>query len=418
MSIARKYVISTFLVVFLLGSVFYPMEAYLSYRAEMQRMTRQLQQIRNSHIPFLVSSLWLTNHQLLQQQLDSIVLFPYIHRVEVVNDEGTLFYAGAEAGADLAPHREELTYDFRGEQVDVGTLTIYVNETQLAMDVWAQEISFLAFQVLSAVVLALFISLMFHSMVGRHLRRFADYLRTDPEGTMAEPFSLHRRGGTNDELEYLIQSFNTMRSRLRRHLEQREVLLREVHHRIKNNMLTVESLLSLQEQSIDNPQARVALSEARSRLQSMGVLYDRLYRSGSARAMSAEKYLESLIDEIVRVYPSSASVHTEADIEAVVLDVRVLSSLGIIVNELLTNALKHAFPNGGEGSVRLELGQVDTDEVELRYRDDGVGMTDAAASGASGGLGMVLVQTLTDQLGGTLEVRAEAGTMVLIRFPV
>jgi len=409
---------STFALVFLLGSVFYPLQTYLAYRTEMQRMTQQLQRIRESHIPFLVSSLWLTNHGLLRQQLESIALFPYIHRVEVMNDEGTVFFAGEDATGDLNVHHQELTYEFRGEEVDVGTLRIYVNEARLAMDVWAHEASFLAFQALSAVALALFISFMFHSMVGRHLRQFADYLRADPEGTMAEPFTLQRKGSKNDELEYLIQSFNTMRSRLRRHLEQREVLLREVHHRIKNNMLTVESLLSLQEAAIDNPQARVALKEARSRLQSMGILYDRLYRSGSARSMSATNYLPSLIDEVVRVYPSSAEIRTQTDVEAIVLDVRALSSLGIIVNELLTNALKHAFPNGSTGTVRLELTKTDDHHAELIYRDDGVGISDAAASGAAGGLGMVLVQTLTEQLGGSLEIRSEGGTTVRIRFPM
>jgi two-component sensor histidine kinase len=235
---------------------------------------------------------------------------------------------------------------------------------------------------------------------------------------MAEPFSLQRRGSSDDELAYLNQSFNTMRSRLRRHLNQREVLLREVHHRIKNNMLTVEGLLSLQEESMDNPEARAALKQARGRLQSMGVLYDRLYRSGAAREMPASEYLPPLINEILRVYPSTAQVHTETDIQAVVLHVNTLSSLGIIVNELLTNGLKHAFANGGLGTIRLELTEIEQHHAELVYRDDGVGISESAASGASGGLGMVLVKTLADQIDGTLCIRSDRGTSVHIRFPV
>jgi len=199
-------------------------------------------------------------------------------------------------------------------------------------------------------------------------------------------------------------------------LEEKDMLLREVHHRIKNNMNSVESLLSLQESMLQNTEAQQALAEARNRLQSMEVLYEKLYRSGNVTRMSAAEYLRSLGEEIIRVYSGTAAVEFVPDLDDIIMEVRVLSSLGMIVNELVTNSLKHAFRDRGHGTISLKLKQESSDELQLRYRDDGIGIPGDIIDGQSHGLGMVLLQSLADQLEGTLFMENAGGGVVTLRF--
>ncbi|MFP4485089.1 MAG: PAS domain-containing protein [Spirochaetaceae bacterium] len=198
-------------------------------------------------------------------------------------------------------------------------------------------------------------------------------------------------------------------------LEEKELLLREVHHRVKNNMHSMQSLLSLQAQMVENPGARAALQEARSRLQAMDVLYDKLYRSGNVLTISAREYLSSLIDEAVRLTNASADLRVTTDIPDLQLPVRTLSTLGLLINELVTNSVKHAFPAGTAGTISVTL-EVDSD-VLLHYRDSGIGIPDEVLSGTSAGLGMVLIGSMTQQLEGTMEISRRKGSCFVFRFP-
>ena len=224
-------------------------------------------------------------------------------------------------------------------------------------------------------------------------------------GAITGTFSITRDITERKEAEEEIQGL----------LEEKELLLREVHHRVKNNMHSMESLLSLQAQMVENPDASAALEEARSRLQAMEVLYEKLYRSGNVLTVSAREYLSSLIDEVVRLTSAAADVGVTADIPDVHLPVRTLSTLGLLVNELVTNSLKHAFPDGSGGTISVTL-EINAD-VLLHYRDSGIGVPDDVISGTSAGLGMVLIRSLTQQLEGTMEIFRQAGTHVELRFP-
>ena len=150
-------------------------------------------------------------------------------------------------------------------------------------------------------------------------------------------------------------------------LEEKELLLREVHHRIKNNMNTMVSLLSLQSETMEDWKAVAALEDAKSRLQIMSVLYDKLYRTENLREMSIKDYLPALVDEIIDVFPNKASVQIETRIDDFVLGVKLLSPLGIIVNELLTNAMKYAFIGRDDGLITVSAAIKDQSR-DARYR--------------------------------------------------
>ncbi len=161
--------------------------------------------------------------------------------------------------------------------------------------------------------------------------------------------------------------------KIRKLLEEKEVLLKEVHHRIKNNMNTMMSLLALQADAVDDPSAVMALNDASNRLRSMGVLYNKLYDSNRLREMPLSEYIPDLVDEIVSLFPNKSSVSALKRVDDTVLDVKKLSPLGIIVNELVTNAMKYAFSGRDEGMITVS-GTSRDGRVRVEIQDDGVGI--------------------------------------------
>ena len=229
-------------------------------------------------------------------------------------------------------------------------------------------------------------------------------------------------------------------------LSEKELLLREVHHRIKNNMSVIVSLLSLQADTLHDPSAVAALEDAGSRVRSMMVLYDKLYRSTDFREVSAKAYLTSLIDEIVINFPNHKPVTIETQIDDIILDAKILSPVGIILNELLTNAMKHAFTGEESSEFRVRSRQDNRIIIELRIREDlavlpdfsletlnselrafakqvtltvsdnGIGIPESIDIAAHAGFGMQLVSILTEQLGGTIRIEREKGTKFILEF--
>lgn len=199
-------------------------------------------------------------------------------------------------------------------------------------------------------------------------------------------------------------------------LAERELILKEVHHRIKNNMNTIGSLLSLQASALPEPAAVAALTDAGNRIRSMSLLYDRLYRSTDYAELSVKDYLSTLADEIVSNFPNSGIVKLEKRLQDFNLDARRLQPLGIIVNELITNTMKHAFRGRASGVITMTATRSDG-RVVVSIQDDGVGIANAPAHGGHGGFGLQLVNALAAQLDGTIRTEADHGTRIVLDFP-
>jgi PAS domain S-box-containing protein len=200
-------------------------------------------------------------------------------------------------------------------------------------------------------------------------------------------------------------------------LREKELLLIEVHHRIKNNMSAMMSLLSLQIKDLKSSEAVAALLKARDRMRSMGVLYDKLYRSENLQEMSIKDYLSPLIDEIVGVFPNKDIVKIKKKIGDIVLGVNVLSPLGIIVNELLTNAMEHAFKGRKDGSINVSA-SVKDNHVTLIVEDNGAGIPESVDIANSRGLGLQLVGMLAAQIDGTIRIERGKGARLVLEFNV
>jgi PAS domain S-box-containing protein len=198
-------------------------------------------------------------------------------------------------------------------------------------------------------------------------------------------------------------------------LDEKDLLLKETHHRIKNNMQTVKAVLGLQARSVKDAAANAILKDSESRVASMMTLYDKLYRTEHPSAMSADRYISPLIDEIVEMFGERGGIHVEKDIEHARIEPKALSALGLILNELLSNSMKHAFVERSSGTIRVAL-RTSGKRIRLEVRDDGIGFTEQAGAVPEGTFGLNMVKTLVGQLGGSIRSEQNSGTSWTVEF--
>jgi PAS domain S-box-containing protein len=198
-------------------------------------------------------------------------------------------------------------------------------------------------------------------------------------------------------------------------LQEKNLILKEVHHRIKNNMSTIYSLLSLQAETLKDPVSVMALDDARNRIRSMMMLYDKLYKSGLFNELSVKEYFPTLIDEIIGNFPNAEAVRIEKNLEEFALGINTLQPLGIIINELLTNIMKYAFIGRADGIISVSA-TLRGDQVSMVIADNGNGMPESVDFENSTGFGLVLVKALTQQIGGTIGIERGNGTKIRLEF--
>lgn len=204
-------------------------------------------------------------------------------------------------------------------------------------------------------------------------------------------------------------------------LKEKEVMIKEIHHRVKNNMAVVSGLLELQTMSSENKEVNKILRESQHRIYSMAMIHEKLYQSESLSQIDFAKYIRELVSSINDTYNlESRDIEINYDIEEVILDVNKAIPCGLILNELVTNSYKHAFKGRESGSITIELNK-EQDNVKLKVRDDGDGLPDDFKLEEEQGLGMTLVKTLQRQLDGELNFNHASngsGVNFLVSFPL
>ena len=202
-------------------------------------------------------------------------------------------------------------------------------------------------------------------------------------------------------------------------LREKEVLLKEIHHRVKNNLQIISSLLDLQTGTVKDPRVLQSFQESQHRIRSMALIHEKLYQSPDLAEVDFADYLRSLIAYLVRAYHiSEAQVTLKLDTEPVRLRIDTAIPCGLILNELVSNALKHAFPNGRRGEIDVTVRAEKPERASLWVSDNGVGLPDGMDWRAAPSLGLRLVHTLTQQLHGTLEVETANGATFRLSFPL
>lgn len=204
-------------------------------------------------------------------------------------------------------------------------------------------------------------------------------------------------------------------------LKEKEVLLKEIHHRVKNNLQIISSLLNLQSRYIKDPQTFEMFKESQNRIRSMALIHEKLYQSQDLTQIDFADYIQYLTTHLFRVYGVNWNiVGLKINVRYVLLDIDTAIPCGLILNELISNCLKHAFPTNAEmipkGEIQIDLHSDDEGLFTLIVRDNGVGFPEDIDFQNTETLGLRLIQTLTHQMKGTIELDRTSGTAFTIRF--
>lgn len=248
--------------------------------------------------------------------------------------------------------------------------------------------------------------------------KVTDYDRNDRElmQTIAEHIAPILHGRLASESHQKEREF--IQEQLKTSLKEKDMLLREIHHRFKNNMQVVSSLLSLQSMNIKDRKYAGMFKESLNRIRSMAFIHENLYQSGDFTKINFIKYVNSLVNSIIQSYTvDTKKIKVKQEIEDIQIDLDKAVPCGLLINELVSNALKHAFLNKRVGQIEIGLFSINENETELLVGDDGIGLPEDLDITHTESMGLNLVKILAlDQLKGRIEIDREGGTKIHIRF--
>lgn len=230
---------------------------------------------------------------------------------------------------------------------------------------------------------------------------------TDEDAQIASAFG---------ELAAIALSNSQNLEKLEKTLEEREMLLKEIHHRVKNNLMIISSLLNIQSRYIKDKASKDIFKESQNRARSMAIIHERLYQTTNLKRIDFGDYIRQLSKELFHTYAGDFNlIELKINVEDVFLDINTAIPLGLIVNELITNSLKHAFPGGMTGEINIDFHILD-DCYELTVKDNGIGFPYDLDFRTTSSLGLQLINSLTSQINGEIELKRSHGTEFKIAF--
>ncbi|MBF4507690.1 tetratricopeptide repeat protein [Flavobacterium sp. JLP] len=220
----------------------------------------------------------------------------------------------------------------------------------------------------------------------------------------------------NEELEMQRQQINEQNELNKKMLLEKEWLLKEIHHRVKNNLQIVISLLNTQSAYLDNEDALMAIQNSQHRMHAMSLIHQKLYQSDNLANIDMSWYIYELITYMRECFDTDKKINFVLDTEKVYLDVAQAVPLGLIINEAINNAIKYAFPLDKKGDVHIELKNIGENNYQLVIADNGVGLPENFEDTERNSLGMNLMMGLTDQIDGTFDMKNDNGLSIKITF--
>lgn len=222
------------------------------------------------------------------------------------------------------------------------------------------------------------------------------------------------------DLEKEILDHKAARKQLSMSLEEKEILLKEVHHRVKNNMQVISSLLNIQADTVSDASLVTLLNESQQRIKSMSLIHENLYRSDNLLEINFENYIEMLANGLLRFYRfDNLAIGLELDVDDIYLDIDRAVPCGLIINELVSNSLKHAWKGrSGTGTISISFKKTNDDgNYCFSIGDDGIGVPDDFDIESATSMGLEIVRILTQQLDGIVKLKNDNGTTFIIEFP-
>ncbi|MEM6612214.1 MAG: response regulator [Cyanobacteria bacterium P01_C01_bin.72] len=222
---------------------------------------------------------------------------------------------------------------------------------------------------------------------------------------------------SNHQLKQEILERQQAEAQLKSSLTEKEVLLKEIYHRVKNNLLVVSSLLELQTGYVDDPEIVKMLKNSQDRIHSMALVHEQLYRSDNLKEIDISVYTKALLAKISNShYTQEKGIDFVVDVESINLNIETAHSCGLIINELVTNALEHAFSGKDRGNIWISLQRTHDAEIILTIKDDGIGVPESFDFQKTDSLGLRLVRILTRQLEGKIKSDFNQGTSFQLTF--
>lgn len=227
---------------------------------------------------------------------------------------------------------------------------------------------------------------------------------------------IENRKSIEIELQQEIVERRQISQELQKSLQEKELLLKEIHHRVKNNLFIVSSLLDMQADYLNSPDLSKIIDNSQNRLMSMALIHEQLYGDNGLSKIDFAQYLIALTDNLKTSYLST-EINFTLEIEDISLNIETVTPCALMINELITNAVEHAFSdNRSQGNILLSAKKNSCGEITLIVKDDGIGFTNPKVLYESKSFGMNLIATLVEQLEGTLEAKSCHGTEITIIF--
>ena len=434
--IGRRFILYILLFSSVITFVGTGLQLYLDYDRDVELIHSSLRQVQSSYLHSITNSLWVTDDELLHIQLEGIMRLPDMQFIEVRKGTEVLQAIGTPQSESIIEQTIPLVYDYNGQDVHLGELHVVASLKGVYARILDRVLVILGIQTIKTFLVSLFIFIIFYLLVGKHIFYMASFVESIRFESMEQPLHLDRKPNTKkpDELDQLSTAFNRMRENLARDitekklaeeqinaaLKEKEILLREIHHRVKNNMQVITSLLRLQSDTIKDQQYADMFRESQERIRSMALIHETLYQSEDFANIDFDGYLWALINNLFISYginPEIISMKIKTNDLSLALDYAI--PCGLIINELVSNCLKHAFPDEREGEIQIVLQEISENEIELTVSDNGMGIPEEFDFGTTESLGLDLVKVLAEhQLGGRIEMKGTGGTRFSIRFMV
>ncbi len=438
-------------------------QLFSDYTRDVHLLEERMVQIKESYLRVLVNSLWMTDIDQTRVLLDGIVRLPDMQYLEIQSAESPWVSVGTDQKINIIRESFPLVYTHQGEDYNLGTLYVVATLEGVYERMFDKVLVILMTQAVKTFVVSLFIFVIVQYLLTRHLSTMADYAHRLNSETLHTPLYLGRNH-QEDELEEVVVALNTMRENLKvsyrklkvqldlrtqaenelleykEHLEEqvadrtaelkaslqeKEVLLQEIHHRVKNNMQVISSLLRLQFRHLKDESIQMALNDLQNRIQAMTLVHEQLYQSHDIASIDFSEFIRSLSNELVRSYLSDQKPITlDVKVDEVRLGVNYAIPCGLIINELVTNALKyafpenHTFPNNQSGVICIAMQQLPHRVLQLEVRDNGKGLPEDLDPQKSKSMGLRLVSILVQQIKGKYRIEREGGVAFQFHFEV
>jgi two-component sensor histidine kinase len=411
-------------VIVLCASAFFALEG----RRNAEAVSREVSRLIDSQVPSIVEALWDYDDELLKALAEGLRMYQYIDYVRIDGSGGTLAERGSRnrGGVEIATPLRRRSRD--GEYELLGTMTVEVDRGRIGAELLGTLLPPMATLLASMAAMSVILFILFSRSTARHLARIARYLASFDPNASSSPLALERKR-QGDELDLLVDAFNSMSANLRsareaelsamnglvRSLREKEVLLQEIYHRTRNNMQLISSFLDME--AGPEPAARSLVARMRGRISSMALVHQKLVESKDLSRIDLGEYLDDLAREIGR-----ASLAGRPGIRIEVAAERGIVTLfdsavpfGLVVNELVANAVEHAFPDGREGRIGIALERREPGALRLSISDDGVGFPERFDIARDGKSGLRIAALLVEsQLKGRIELVPGGGARVEI----